>query len=63
MATKIDRMMTSLDGLLPIMSNDPLITWPCETRGSIRRGGSARKRLSHLLDGVAKVIFKFLKGS
>ena len=27
MATKLDRMLTYLDGLLPIKSNDPLITW------------------------------------
>ena len=46
MATKFDRMIASLDGLLPIMSHDPLITWPCEIRGSQTGGGSARKRLS-----------------
>ena len=45
MATKHGRMMTSLDGLLPIMSHDPLITWPCEMRGSLTGAGSARKRL------------------
>ena len=42
MANKLGRMMTSLYGLLPIMSQDPLITWPCETRGSLT-GGSPRK--------------------
>ena len=46
MATKLGRMIASLDGLLPIMSHDPLITWPCEIRGSLTGGGSARKRLS-----------------
>ena len=46
MATKLGRMITSLDGLLPIMSHEPLITWPCEIRGSPTGGGSARKRLS-----------------
>ena len=30
MAIKFDRMMTFLDGLLPVMSRDPLITRPCE---------------------------------
>ena len=46
MATKLGRMIVSLDGLLPIMSHEPLITWPCEIRGSLTGGGSARKRLS-----------------
>ena len=46
MATKLGRMIASLDGLLPIMLNDPLIAWPCEIRGSLTGGGSARKRLS-----------------
>ena len=46
MATKLDRMIASLDGLLPIMSHDPLITWPCEIGGSLTGGGSVRKRLS-----------------
>ena len=46
MATKLGRMIASLDGLLPIMSDDPLITKPCEIRGSLTGGGSARKRLS-----------------
>ena len=46
MATKLGRMMTSLDGLLPIMSHDPLMTWSFEIRGSLTGGGSARKRLS-----------------
>ena len=32
-ATKPGRMMTFLAGLLPIMSHDPLITWPCQIRG------------------------------
>ena len=32
--------------LLPVMSHDTLITWPCETRGSLTAGGSTRKRLS-----------------
>ena len=47
MATKLGRMMTSLDGLLPIMPHDPLITWPCEIRGSLTGGGSARRHVSH----------------
>ena len=46
MTTKLGRMIASLDGLLPIMSHDPLITWPCEIRGLLTGGGSARKRLS-----------------
>ena len=46
MATKLGRMIASLDGLLPIMSHNPLITWPCEIRGSFTGGGSAHKRLS-----------------
>ena len=46
MATKLGRMISSLDGLLPIMSHDSLITWPCEIRGSLTGGGAARKRLS-----------------
>ena len=45
MATKLGRMIASLDGLLPIMSHDPLITWPCEIRGSLTGWGSAYKRL------------------
>ena len=45
-ANKLDRMMTSLDGFLPIMSHDLFITWPCEIRGSRIGGGSPRKRLS-----------------
>ena len=40
MANKLGRMITSLDGLLPIMSHDPLITWPCEIRGLLTGGGS-----------------------
>ena len=47
MATKLGRMIASLDGLLPIMSHDSFVTWPCEMRGSLTGGGSARKRLSH----------------
>ena len=46
MTTKLGRMITSLDWLLPIMSHDPLITWPCEIRGSLTGGGSAWKCLS-----------------
>ena len=46
MATKLGRKIASLDGFLPIMSHDPLITWPCEIRGSLTGGGSARKRLN-----------------
>ena len=46
MANKLGRKMTSLDVLLPIMSHDPLIRWPCEIRGSLTGWVSARKRLS-----------------
>ena len=46
METKLGKMIASLDGLLPVVSHDPLITWPCEIRGSLTGGGSARKRLS-----------------
>ena len=45
MATKLGKMLTSLDGILPIMSHDPLISWPCEIRGSLTGWGSACKRL------------------
>ena len=45
MATKLGRMMTSIDVLLPIMSHDLPITWPCKIRGSLTGGGSARKGL------------------
>ena len=41
MATKLGRMIASLDGLLPIMLHDPLITWSCEILGSLTGGGSA----------------------
>ena len=43
MGNKSGKMMTSRDELLPIMSHDPLITWPCKTRGSLTGGGSPRK--------------------
>ena len=46
MATKLGRMIPSLDGLLPIMLHDPLITWPSEMRDSLTGGSSACKRLS-----------------
>ena len=46
MATKFGRMIASLDGLLPIMFHDPLITWPCEIQGLLTGGGSAHKQLS-----------------
>ena len=46
MAKTLGRMMTLLDRLLHVMSHDPLITWPCEIRGSLTRRGPARKRLS-----------------
>ena len=46
MTAKLGRVVASLDGLLPIMSNEPLITWPCEIRGSLTGGGSASKGLS-----------------
>ena len=36
MANNFGRMMTARDGLLLIMSQDPLITWPCEIRGSLK---------------------------
>ena len=47
MATKLARMIASLHGLLSIMSHGSFVTWPCEMRGSLTGGGSARKRLSH----------------
>ena len=48
MIAKLGRVVASLDGLLPIMSNEPLITWPCEIRGSLTLTGgrAARKGLS-----------------
>ena len=46
MATKLGKMITSLDGLLLIMSHDPLIRWPFEIRGSLTGGGSTGKHLS-----------------
>ena len=36
-ANKLGGMMTFLDGLLPIMSHDPFITWPCNRRGSAHK--------------------------
>ena len=30
MFTKLCRMITYLDGLLPLKSQDPLVTWPCK---------------------------------
>ena len=42
---QIGRIMTSLEGSLPVMSHDPFIMWPCEIRGSLTWGGSARKPL------------------
>ena len=38
MATTLGRMKASLDGLIPIMSHDPLITWPWEIPGSLTQG-------------------------
>ena len=32
MTTKLGKMVTYLDGLLPIKSHDPLIAWPCKVR-------------------------------
>ena len=46
MATKLGRMIAFPDGLLPIMSHDPLIIWSCEIRGSLTGGSSAGKHLS-----------------
>ena len=42
MTIKLGITIPSLRGLLPIMSHDPLITWPCEKQDSLTRGGSAR---------------------
>ena len=63
MATKLGRMIASLDVLLPIMLHDLLITWPCEIRGSFTGGGSARKRLSRdrLLVQIQNKTKKFKK--
>ena len=41
-ATKLGRIIALLDGHDPIMLHDPLITLPCEIRGSLIGGGSAR---------------------
>ena len=46
MATKLNRMMISLDRLLPVLSHGPLITWPCDIQVSLTGGGSVRKCLS-----------------
>ena len=46
MANKLGRIMISLDGLLPIITHDLLIMRPCEIRGLLTWGSSARKRLS-----------------
>ena len=45
-ATKLGRMMASLDGLLPIISHDPLIMQSYEIWGSLTGGGSKRKCFS-----------------
>ena len=62
-STKLERMMTSIDELLPVISHDPLITWPGEIRGLPTGGGSARKHLNHhrlrvpfVLDTVTKLV-------
>ena len=57
MATKLGRMIYFLDGILPIMSHDPLITWPCDIQGSLTGEGSARKCLSRHQLLVHHVIF------
>ena len=59
MANKLGRIMISFGGLLPIITNDLLIMWPCEIRGSLTRGGSACKRLSRhqLLVGIQLINF------
>ena len=36
MATKLCKMVTYLDGLLPIKLHDPLITWLCEILGKTK---------------------------
>ena len=66
MATKLGRMIASLDGLLPIMSYDTLITWPFEIQGSLTGGGSACKRLSrhqllyYYLESENYKVFKYV---
>ena len=30
MATKLGRMVTYFDGIIPIKSHDPVITWSCD---------------------------------
>ena len=30
MVTKLSRMVTNYEGLQPVTSHDPSITWPCE---------------------------------
>ena len=37
MAKNLGRMVISLDGLLPILSHDTLIMWPCDTRFTYRK--------------------------
>ena len=46
MASRLGRMIIFFDRLLPIMSHDSLIMWPCEILGSLIVRGSARERLS-----------------
>ena len=62
MANKLDRMMAFLDGLLPIMSHDPLITWSCETRDSLTGGGSACKCSSRHRLLVLTAVHPCIKG-
>ena len=61
--TKLGRMIASLNGLLPIMSHDTLIAWPCEIRSSLTGVDSARKCLSRhqLLVCYIKTINVFYK--
>ena len=53
MATKLDRMLTSLNRLLPKVSHESFIACSYEIYCSLTRGGSARERLiCHLLLGI-----------
>ena len=62
-ATKSGRMMTSSDGHLSITSHEPLITWPCEIRGSLTGGALARKHSSchQLLVILPSIAFEIVK--
>ena len=49
MTNKLGRMMGFLDVLLPVMSSDPQIMWPCEIQGSLTLRSSSRTCLRRFL--------------